>query len=119
LEGALPSRALDPEAGRDRIPPDAVVRLRARQLRIRVLPSGAAMTKADIDLAHRLVGELGHCVRAMEQYGNDRIASTMRNTISLLQKMVDENEQGELPLDDVDMTIKAMKAGHELEPDNG
>ncbi len=64
------------------------------------------MTKADIDLAHKLVGDLGHCVRAMEQYGNGKIASTMRNTTSLLQKMIDEYEaagQIELPLETHDV----------------
>lgn len=57
------------------------------------------MTQADYDLAHKLVGDLGHCVRAMEQYGNARIANTMRNAASLLQKMIEENEQAELPLE--------------------
>jgi hypothetical protein len=61
------------------------------------------MTKADIDLAHRLIGDLGHCVRAMEQYGNAKIASTMRNAASLLQQMVDENEQLALPLETHDV----------------
>ena len=53
------------------------------------------MTKAQLDLAHKTVGDLGHCVRAMEQYGNDRIASTMRVAASLLQAMVDEYEDAE------------------------
>jgi hypothetical protein len=53
------------------------------------------MTKADIDLAHKTVGDIGHCVRAMEQYGNTRIASVLRIAASLLQKMVDEHERDE------------------------
>jgi len=50
------------------------------------------MTKAQLDLAHKTVGNLGHCVRAMEQYGNARIAGTMRVAASLLQAMVEEAE---------------------------
>ena len=50
------------------------------------------MTKAQLDLAHKTVGDLGHCVRAMEQYGNARIASTMRVAASLLQAMIEEAE---------------------------
>lgn len=50
------------------------------------------MTEAQLDLAHKLVGDIGHCVRAMEQYGNGRIADTMRNAGSLLQAMIDEYE---------------------------
>ncbi len=53
------------------------------------------MTKAQLDLAHKTIGDLGHCVRAMEQYGNERIAGCMRNAASLLQQMVDENETAE------------------------
>jgi len=50
------------------------------------------MTKAQLDLAHKTVGNLGHCVRAMEQYGNARIADTMRVAMSLLQAMIEEAE---------------------------
>jgi hypothetical protein len=50
------------------------------------------MTKAQIDLAHKTVGDLGHCVHAMEQYGNARLATVMRTAASLLQAMVDEYE---------------------------
>jgi hypothetical protein len=53
------------------------------------------MTKAQLDLAHKTIGDLGHCVRAMEQYGNAKIADKMRIAISLLQQMVDENETAE------------------------
>jgi hypothetical protein len=53
------------------------------------------MTKAQLDLAHKTIGDLGHCVRAMEQYGNGRIVSVMRVAASLLQQMVDENETAE------------------------
>jgi hypothetical protein len=53
------------------------------------------MTKAQLDLAHKTIGDLGHCVRAMEQYGNAKIANAMRNAASLLQQMVDENETAE------------------------
>ena len=53
------------------------------------------MTKAQLDLAHKTIGDLGHCVHAMEQYGNGRIADVMRNTASLLQAMVDEYEEAE------------------------
>ena len=60
------------------------------------------MTKAQLDLAHKTIGDLGHCVRAMEQYGNERIAGCMRNAASLLQQMVDENEQLALPLEQTD-----------------
>jgi hypothetical protein len=50
------------------------------------------VTKAQIDLAHRLIGDLGHCAKAADQYVNARLASTMRNAASLLQVMVDEYE---------------------------
>jgi len=50
------------------------------------------MNDAQLDLAHKLVGDIGHCVHAMEQYGNGRIADTMRNAASLLQAMIDEYE---------------------------
>jgi len=53
------------------------------------------MTKAQIDLAHRTVGDLGHCVHAMEQYGNARVAGVLRVAASLLQAMVDEYEASE------------------------
>jgi hypothetical protein len=53
------------------------------------------MTKAQLDLAHKTIGDLGHCVRAMEQYGNAKIADCMRNAASLLQAMVDEAEAAE------------------------
>ena len=53
------------------------------------------MTEAQLDLAHKLVGDIGHCVHAMEQYGNGRIADTMRNAGSLLQQMIDEYELAE------------------------
>jgi len=53
------------------------------------------VTKAQLDLAHKTIGDLGHCVRAMEQYGNGKIASTLRVAVSLLQAMVDENETAE------------------------
>jgi hypothetical protein len=53
------------------------------------------MTQAQLDLAHKTIGDLGHCVRAMEQYGNGRIVSVMRVAASLLQQMVDENETAE------------------------
>ena len=51
------------------------------------------MNKAQIDLAHKTIGDLGHCARAADQYVNARLASTMRNAASLLQVMVDEYEQ--------------------------
>jgi hypothetical protein len=51
------------------------------------------MTKADIDLAHRLVGELGHCAHAMDQYGNARIGGIIRAAANLLEKMVKEAEE--------------------------
>jgi hypothetical protein len=63
------------------------------------------MTQAQLDLAHKTIGDLGHCVRAMEQYGNAKIASCMRNAASLLQAMVDEAEQAELPLGDQPTTM--------------
>jgi len=50
------------------------------------------MTKAQLDLAHKTVGNLGHCVRAMEQYGNARIVDSMRVAMSLLQAMIEEAE---------------------------
>ena len=53
------------------------------------------MTKTQIDLAHRTVGDLGHCVHAMEQYGNARVAGVLRVAASLLQAMVDEYEASE------------------------
>jgi hypothetical protein len=53
------------------------------------------MTKAQIDLAHKTIGDLGHCIRAMEEYGSIAIVSVMRNTASLLQAMVDEYEEAE------------------------
>jgi len=53
------------------------------------------MTKAQLDLAHKTIGDLGHCVRAMEQYGNAKIAGTMRVAMSLLQAMIEEAEASE------------------------
>ena len=60
------------------------------------------MNNAQLDLAHKTIGDLGHCVRAMEQYGNGKIAGVMRVAASLLQQMVDENEQLALPLEKTD-----------------
>ncbi len=71
------------------------------------------MTKAQLDLAHKTIGDLGHCVRAMEQYGNGKIASTMRVAASLLQQMIDEYEaaeQIELPLDGANGQFKMKPA---------
>ena len=51
------------------------------------------MTKAQIDLAHKTVGDLGICARAADQYVNARLATVMRTAASLLQAMVDEYEQ--------------------------
>jgi hypothetical protein len=53
------------------------------------------MTKAQLDLAHKTVGDLGHCARAADQYVNARLASVMRTAASLLQAMVDEYEAAE------------------------
>jgi hypothetical protein len=53
------------------------------------------MTKAQIDLAHRTVGDLGICARAADQYVNARLATVMRTAASLLQAMVDEYEAAE------------------------
>jgi len=53
------------------------------------------MTKAQIDLAHKTVGDLGICARAADQYVNARLASVMRTAASLLQAMVDEYEEAE------------------------
>jgi len=50
------------------------------------------MNDAHLDLAHRLVGELGQYAKAIDQYGNDRIAACMRNAASLLTLMIDEAE---------------------------
>ena len=53
------------------------------------------MTKAQIDLAHKTIGDLGHCAKAADQYVNARLASVMRTAASLLQAMVDEYEEAE------------------------
>ena len=53
------------------------------------------MTKAQIDLAHKTIGDLGHCAKAADQYVNARLASVMRTAASLLQAMVDEYEEVE------------------------
>ena len=53
------------------------------------------MTKAQLDLAHKTVGDLGHCARAADQYVNARLASVMRTAASLLQAMIDEYEAAE------------------------
>ncbi len=53
------------------------------------------MTEPQIDLAHLLVSELSQYARAIDQYGNGRIAACMRNAASLLQAMVDEHERDE------------------------
>jgi hypothetical protein len=53
------------------------------------------MTKAQIDLAHKTVGDLGICARAADQYVNARLATVMRTAASLLQTMVDEYEEAE------------------------
>jgi len=53
------------------------------------------VTKAQIDLAHKTVGDLGICARAADQYVNARLATVMRTAASLLQAMVDEYEASE------------------------
>jgi hypothetical protein len=53
------------------------------------------MTKAQLDLAHKTIGDLGHCAKAADQYVNARLASVMRTAASLLQVMVDEYEEAE------------------------
>jgi hypothetical protein len=74
------------------------------------------MTKADIDLAHKLVGELGHCAHAMDQYGNGRIGGIIRAAASLLEKMVDEADGPSQIMsdDEVDRLVEAMKARHHV-----
>jgi hypothetical protein len=74
------------------------------------------MTKADIDLAHKLVGELGHCARAMDQYGNGRIGGIVRAAANLLEKLVEEHDgPNEIMSDDeVDRLIEAMKVRHKV-----
>jgi D-arabinose 1-dehydrogenase-like Zn-dependent alcohol dehydrogenase len=73
------------------------------------------MTKAQLDLAHKTIGDLGHCVHAMEQYGNARIAGIMRVAASLLEAMVTEAEVLGSVIgnnDDVDRMIEGMKVKH-------
>lgn len=53
------------------------------------------MTKYEIDMAHKLVGDLGICAHAADQYVNPSMAAVMRNAASLLQKMIDEYEAAE------------------------
>lgn len=53
------------------------------------------MTKHEIDLAHKLVGDLGICAKAADQYVNANMAAAMRNAAALLQKMIDEYEAAE------------------------
>jgi hypothetical protein len=55
------------------------------------------MTRAQIDLAYRCASELVMYARAIDQYGNQRIAACMRNASDLLTRMVEEAELTELP----------------------
>ncbi len=74
------------------------------------------MTKADIDLAHKLVGELGHCAHAMDQYGNARIGGIIRAAANLLEKLVEEHDGPSefISDDEVDKLVEAMKAKHHV-----
>jgi hypothetical protein len=53
------------------------------------------MTKAQLDLAHKCAAELSMYAQAIDQYGNQRIATCMRNASDLLLRMV---EEAELPI---------------------
>ena len=53
------------------------------------------MTKEQADVAAKLIGDLGHCARAMEQYGNAKIGGTIRRCVDLLEQMVAEAEAKE------------------------
>jgi len=53
------------------------------------------MTKEQADTAAKLIGDLGHCARAMEQYGNAKIGGTIRRCVDLLEQMVAEVEAKE------------------------
>jgi hypothetical protein len=58
------------------------------------------MTKAQLDLAYRLAGELSIYAKAIDQYGNQRISACMRNAASILEQMVEEAAtHGEMPID--------------------
>jgi chaperonin GroEL (HSP60 family) len=50
------------------------------------------LTEAQLKLAYELVSELSMYARAIDQYGNQRIAAAMRNAASLLSQMIAENE---------------------------
>ena len=63
------------------------------------------MTRAQIDLAHKTVSDLGHCAKAAEQYVNASMAAVMRNAASLLQQMIDEYEADEQPLGEPGPTV--------------
>ena len=53
------------------------------------------MTSEQADTAHKLIGDLGHCAVAMEQYGNGRIGGIIRRAVDLLEQMVAEAEAKE------------------------
>ena len=53
------------------------------------------MTKEQADVAAKLIGDLGHCAVAMEQYGNGRIGGIIRRAVDLLEQMVAEAEAKE------------------------
>lgn len=59
------------------------------------------MTSAEIDLAHKLVGDLGICAKAADQYVNANMAAVMRTAAALLQQMIDEYEAAEAEEADV------------------
>jgi len=53
------------------------------------------MTKAQLDLAHKLVSELSMYANAARQYGHGGMVAAMTNAASLLAKMVEEAEAAE------------------------
>jgi hypothetical protein len=50
------------------------------------------LTKEQLDLAHKCASELSMYAKAIDQYGNQRIAATMRNAADLLIQMIAEAE---------------------------
>ena len=51
------------------------------------------MTKAELDMIHKLIGELGIYANAARQYGHGGMTAAMTNAAAMLQRCLDEAEQ--------------------------
>lgn len=53
------------------------------------------MTKAQLDMIHKLISDLAIYAKAAEQYGNGGMVAVMRNASAMLQIALDEAEAKE------------------------